>query len=44
MPFEFGWFSTGRDLAARQLLQAVSNKIKEGFIPGRISFSTSPRT
>jgi phosphoribosylglycinamide formyltransferase-1 len=38
MPFEFGWFSTGRDLAARQLLQAVCDKIKEGFIPGTIGF------
>jgi phosphoribosylglycinamide formyltransferase-1 len=38
MPFEFGWFSTGRDLAARQLLQAVCDKIKEGFIPGEITF------
>jgi phosphoribosylglycinamide formyltransferase-1 len=38
MPFRFGWFSTGRDLAARQLLQAVYDKIKEGFIPGEISF------
>jgi phosphoribosylglycinamide formyltransferase-1 len=38
MSFSFGWFSTGRDLAARQLLQAVCDKIKEGFIPGEISF------
>jgi phosphoribosylglycinamide formyltransferase-1 len=38
MPFEFGWFSTGRDLAARQLLQAVWERIKEGFIPGEITF------
>lgn len=38
MPFPFGWFSTGRDLAARQLLQAVCDKIKEGFIPGEIAF------
>ncbi|MBN1253769.1 MAG: formyl transferase [Deltaproteobacteria bacterium] len=38
MPFKFGWLSTGRDLAARQLLQASWNKIKEGFIPGEITF------
>jgi phosphoribosylglycinamide formyltransferase-1 len=38
MPFSFGWFSTGRDLAARQLLQAVWERIKDGFIPGEISF------
>ncbi len=38
MPIPFGWFSTGRDLAARQLLQAVCEKIKEGFIPGEITF------
>jgi phosphoribosylglycinamide formyltransferase-1 len=38
MPFQFGWFSTGRDLAARQLLQAVWERIKEGFIPGEITF------
>jgi len=38
MPFEFGWLSTGRDLAARQLLQAVWDKIKEGFIPAEITF------
>jgi phosphoribosylglycinamide formyltransferase-1 len=38
MSFPFGWFSTGRDLAARQLLQAVCDKIKEGFIPGEIAF------
>ncbi|OGP53301.1 MAG: hypothetical protein A2Y65_04955 [Deltaproteobacteria bacterium RBG_13_52_11] len=38
MPFQFGWFSTGRDLAARQLLQAAWGKMKEGFIPGEITF------
>jgi phosphoribosylglycinamide formyltransferase-1 len=38
MLFSFGWFSTGRDLAARQLLQAVCDKIKEGLIPGEITF------
>jgi len=38
MSFQFGWFSTGRDLAARQLLQAAWAKIHEGFIPGEITF------
>ena len=38
MSFQFGWFSTGRDLAARQLLQAAWEKTKEGFIPGEITF------
>jgi phosphoribosylglycinamide formyltransferase-1 len=38
MPFLFGWFSTGRDLAARQLLQAAWEQMGEGFIPGEIAF------
>jgi len=38
MSFQFGWFSTGRDLAARQLLQAAWGKTKEGFTPGEITF------
>ncbi len=38
MPFRFGWFSTGRDEAARQLLQVVCKKIDGGLIPGKISF------
>lgn len=38
MSFQFGWFSTGRDLAARQLLRAAWDKIQEGFIPGEIAF------
>lgn len=38
MSCQFGWFSTGRDLAARQLLQAAWDKIQEGFIPGEIAF------
>jgi folate-dependent phosphoribosylglycinamide formyltransferase PurN len=33
-----GWFSTGRDEAARQLLQAVQDKIRGGDIDGAISF------
>ena len=38
MSFQFGWLSTGRDLAARQLLQAAWDKMQEGFIPGEITF------
>jgi phosphoribosylglycinamide formyltransferase-1 len=38
MTFRFGWFSTGRDEAARQLMQVIWEKINEGFIPGEISF------
>jgi folate-dependent phosphoribosylglycinamide formyltransferase PurN len=33
-----GWFSTGRDEAARQLLQAVQDQIHSGDIDGAISF------
>ncbi len=39
----FGWFSTGRDEAARQLLQAVQDKIHSGEITGKISFVFSNR-
>ena len=38
-----GWFSTGRDQAARQLLQAVQDKIHSGEINGEISFVFSNR-
>jgi phosphoribosylglycinamide formyltransferase-1 len=38
-----GWFSTGRDQAARQLLQAVQNKVSRGDINGKISFVFSNR-
>ena len=38
-----GWFSTGRDEAARQLLQAVWDKIRSGDINGKISFVFSNR-
>jgi phosphoribosylglycinamide formyltransferase-1 len=38
-----GWFSTGRDKAARQLLQAVQDKIHSGEINGEISFVFSNR-
>jgi len=38
-----GWFSTGRDEAARQLLQAVQESIQAGEIEGRINFVFSNR-
>jgi len=36
--FEIGWFSSGRDEAARDLLQVVFDEIQKGFIEGCISF------
>jgi len=36
--FEIGWFSSGRDEAARDLLQVVFHEIQKGSIEGRISF------
>jgi len=38
-----GWFSTGRDEAARQLLQAVWQSIASGEIKARVSFVFSNR-
>jgi len=38
-----GWFSTGRDEAARQLLQTVQESIQAGEIEGKISFVFSNR-
>ena len=38
-----GWFSTGRDEAARQLLQAVRENIHNGEIGGKIKFVFSNR-
>jgi phosphoribosylglycinamide formyltransferase-1 len=38
-----GWFSTGRDEAARQLLQAVQDKSHNGDINGKIGFVFSNR-
>ncbi|MEW6141866.1 MAG: formyltransferase family protein [Chloroflexota bacterium] len=35
---DFGWFSTGRDEAARQLLETVHSNLKSGEIKGRIQF------
>jgi len=36
--YKLGWFSTGRDKAARELLQAVNNAIKRGEIKAEIAF------
>lgn len=36
--FEIGWFSSGRDEAARDLLQVVFDEIQRASIKGRISF------
>ncbi len=36
--FTLGWFSTGRDEAARELLKVVWERIKEGFIPARFAY------
>jgi folate-dependent phosphoribosylglycinamide formyltransferase PurN len=38
-----GWFSTGRDEAARQLLQVVYHKVQTGDIDGKIAFVFSNR-
>jgi len=38
-----GWFSTGRDEAARQLLQVVYQKIITGEVEGKIAFVFSNR-
>ena len=38
MMYQLGWFSTGRDKAARDLLQAVQNQIKLGEIRAEIVF------
>jgi len=36
--YQLGWFSTGRDKAARDLLATVQGKIKEGEIKAEIAF------
>lgn len=42
--YEIGWFSTGRDKAARDLLKVVYDNIKEGKLPNlKISFIFSNR-
>ena len=38
MSYTMGWFSTGRDEAARELLQRVCENIANGLIPGRIGY------
>ena len=40
---KIGWFSTGRDEAARQLLQAVQDSIHGGGIRARLAFVFSNR-
>jgi folate-dependent phosphoribosylglycinamide formyltransferase PurN len=41
--FRIGWFSTGRDPAARELLVEAHDRIEDGTIPGKISFVFSNR-
>jgi len=36
--YQFGWFSTGRDKAARDLLEVAYNSIKHGDIEAELSF------
>ena len=43
MDFDLGWFSTGRDEAARELLQVVVDSIAEGTIPAWLSYVFSNR-
>ena len=38
MTYEVGWFSTGRDKAARDLLEAIWRAIKKGDVPAELSF------
>jgi phosphoribosylglycinamide formyltransferase-1 len=38
MVFQIGWFSTGRDEAARDLLQIVVDHISKGIIPAKIRY------
>jgi phosphoribosylglycinamide formyltransferase-1 len=41
--YKLGWFSTGRDKAARDLLEAVQSNIKSGKIKAQIAFVFSNR-
>jgi len=41
--YQLGWFSTGRDKAARDLLQTVKNVINQGEIEAEIAFVFSNR-
>jgi len=43
MAFRIGWFSTGRDEAARDLLEVVASHIEKGTIPGKVSLVFSNR-
>jgi len=43
MSFRIGWFTTARDIAARELFLAVYNGIKNGEIDSEISFVFSNR-
>ena len=43
IPYRLGWFSTGRDRAARDLLTVVANSIKQGEIQAEIAFVFSNR-
>ena len=44
MAYKIGWFSSGRDEAARELLKTVYSAIKDGFIKAEIAFVFSKRT
>ena len=37
-PYQFGWLSTGRDKAARDLLTTVNTSIQRGEIKAEIAF------
>jgi folate-dependent phosphoribosylglycinamide formyltransferase PurN len=41
--YKFGWFSTGRDKAARDLLAAAQNSLQKGEIKAEIAFVFSNR-
>ncbi len=43
MTYKLGWFSSGRDEAARELLTVVYDAIKSGFIDAEIEFVFSNR-
>lgn len=43
MTYKLGWFSSGRDEAARELLTVVCDAIKSGFIEAEIEFVFSNR-
>ena len=38
MPYQIGWFSTGRGEGSRELLTTVYNATQDGTIPGEIAF------